>query len=171
MWHSWILAVLSASTLSNYLPNVLMKKEAVDAGVQYTISIDEDGFLGEGSTENIGIVTAGRTLKFPQFHRILNLTKAGAIIVSGSQAHQPQGIEIKDNSFIHHGLGNLFFDQIYEIPPNTATAFIDRHIFYNGKHINTELLTIKFIDFARARPMTEAEREVLLRKIFQASGW
>jgi poly-gamma-glutamate synthesis protein (capsule biosynthesis protein) len=99
------------------------------------------------------------------------LTQAGAIIVSGSQAHQPQGIEIKDDSFIHHGLGNLFFDQIYEIPPNTATAFIDRHIFYNGKHINTELLTIKFVDFARARPMTEAEREVLLRKVFQASGW
>jgi branched-chain amino acid aminotransferase len=58
----------------NYLPNVLMKKEAVDAGVQYTISIDEKGFLGEGSTENIGIVTAGRTLKFPQFHRILKGT-------------------------------------------------------------------------------------------------
>jgi hypothetical protein len=99
------------------------------------------------------------------------LTQAGAVIVSGSQAHQPQGIEIKDDSFIHHGLGNLFFDQIYEIPPNTATAFIDRHIFYNGKHISTELLTIKFVDFARARPMTEGERADLLRKVFQASGW
>ncbi|MBT8407655.1 MAG: aminotransferase class IV, partial [Deltaproteobacteria bacterium] len=63
----------------NYLPNVLMKKEAVDAGVQYTISIDEDGFLGEGSTENIGIVTAGRTLKFPQFHRILKGTTVSRV--------------------------------------------------------------------------------------------
>ena len=58
----------------NYLPNVLMKKEAVDAGVQYTISIDEEGFLGEGSTENIGMVTADKTLKFPQFNRILKGT-------------------------------------------------------------------------------------------------
>ena len=99
------------------------------------------------------------------------LTQAGAVIVSGSQAHQPQGFEIKNEAFIHHGLGNLFFDQIYEIPPNTATAFIDRHIFYNGKHISTELLTIKFVDFARARPMTPAEREELLRRVFQASGW
>ncbi|MCJ7715911.1 MAG: CapA family protein, partial [Anaerolineales bacterium] len=57
------------------------------------------------------------------------LTKAGAVIVSGSQAHQPQGFEIKADAFVHHGLGNLFFDQIYEIPPNTATAFIDRHVF------------------------------------------
>jgi len=99
------------------------------------------------------------------------LTQAGAVIVSGSQAHQPQGIEIKNEAFIHHGLGNLFFDQIYEIPPNTATAFIDRHVFYDGKHISTELLTIKFVDYARARPMTSAEREDLLRRVFGASGW
>ena len=99
------------------------------------------------------------------------LSNAGAVIVSGSQAHQPQGFEIEDGGFIHHGLGNLFFDQIYEIPPNTATAFIDRHIFYNGKHISTELLTIKFLDFARARPMTQPEREQLLQIVFAASGW
>jgi len=99
------------------------------------------------------------------------LTRAGAVIVSGSQAHQPQGFEIREDAFIHHGLGNLFFDQIYEFPPNTATAFIDRHIFYNGKHISTELLTIKFVDYARARPMTAAEREELLRLVFNASGW
>jgi len=99
------------------------------------------------------------------------LTQAGAVIVSGSQAHQPQGFEIKEDAFVHHGLGNLFFDQIYEIPPNTATAFIDRHIFYNGKHISTELLTIKFVDYARSRPMTVPERESLLREVFSASGW
>jgi poly-gamma-glutamate synthesis protein (capsule biosynthesis protein) len=99
------------------------------------------------------------------------LRDAGAVIVSGSQAHQPQGFEIDDSGFIHHGLGNLFFDQIYEIPPNTATAFIDRHIFYDGQHISTELLTIKFLDFARARPMTLREREELLEIVFAASGW
>jgi branched-chain amino acid aminotransferase len=58
----------------NYLPNVLMKKEAVDAGVDFTVSIDEHGFLGEGSTENIGVVTAQRLLKFPTFSRILRGT-------------------------------------------------------------------------------------------------
>jgi len=58
----------------NYLPNVLMKKEAVDAGVQYAVSIDENGFLGEGSTENIGLVTQNLVLKFPRFSRILKGT-------------------------------------------------------------------------------------------------
>lgn len=99
------------------------------------------------------------------------LTNAGAVIVSGSQAHHPQGFEINSDVFVHHGLGNLFFDQVNTKPPHTASAFIDRHIFYNGKHISTELLTIKFLDYARSRPMTLSEREQLLRRTFSASGW
>jgi branched-chain amino acid aminotransferase len=55
----------------NYLPNVLMKKEAEDAGVDYTVSLDEGEFLGEGPTENIGIVTAAGELLVPRFDRIL----------------------------------------------------------------------------------------------------
>jgi branched-chain amino acid aminotransferase len=58
----------------NYLPNVLMKKEAVDAGVDYTVSLDERGFLAEGPTENIGIVTAERDLIVPRFDRVLRGT-------------------------------------------------------------------------------------------------
>jgi hypothetical protein len=95
---------------------------------------------------------------------------AGAVIVSGSQAHQPQGMEFSNGSFLHYGLGNLFFDQ-YNEGFATRQAFIDRHVFYNGRYINTELLTIMFVDLARPRPMTTAERRQLLDTIFQASGW
>jgi hypothetical protein len=95
---------------------------------------------------------------------------AGAVIVSGSQAHHPHAIEFRGDAFIHYGLGNLFFDQIYISDPN-ATAFIDRHVIYNGRHISTELLTIQFVDYARARPMTDAERQELLEKIFRVSIW
>ena len=55
----------------NYLPNVLMKKEAVDSGVDYTVSVDEKGYLAEGSTENFGIVSAEGELLIPNFDRIL----------------------------------------------------------------------------------------------------
>jgi len=95
---------------------------------------------------------------------------AGAAIVSGSQAHQPQAIEFRGDAFIHYGLGNLFFDQIYISDPN-AEAFIDRHVIYAGRHISTELLTIQFVDYARARPMTSAERQQLLETIFRVSIW
>jgi len=91
--------------------------------------------------------------------------EAGSVIVSGSQAHQPQAMEFDNNSFLHYGLGNLFFDQYNEGFPERQ-AFIDRHVFYNGHYINTELLTIMFVDQARPRPMTPSERQDLLTTIF-----
>ncbi len=98
------------------------------------------------------------------------LAGAGAVIVSGSQAHQPQALEFADGALIHYGLGNLFFDQ-YDVSLATRQGFIDRHIFYAGRHIGTELLTIIFVDYARPRPMTAVERQDLLQTIFAASGW
>ncbi len=60
----------------NYLPNVLMKKEAVDLGVDFTVSLDENRNLGEGATENIGIVTPGKELFMPPPERVLAGTTA-----------------------------------------------------------------------------------------------
>ncbi|MBN2387910.1 MAG: CapA family protein [Anaerolineales bacterium] len=99
------------------------------------------------------------------------LADAGAAIVSGSQAHFPQAIAFGDGSFIHYGLGNLFFDQMNVPVPGTQREFIDRHILYGGRHISTELLTYMLEDYARPRPMTELERLDLLQDIFLASGW
>jgi len=56
----------------NYLPNVLMKIEALKAGCEYSIAHDEHGFLAEGSTENVGVVTPDGTLRFPEFDRTLS---------------------------------------------------------------------------------------------------
>jgi hypothetical protein len=100
------------------------------------------------------------------------MAEAGALIVSGSQAHQPHGMEILGDSFAHYGLGNLFFDQFGYCPEQACNdAFIDRHVFYDGRYIATELIPIKFVDWARPRLMTDEEREVFLQKIFTASGW
>jgi len=98
------------------------------------------------------------------------MAEAGAVIVSGSQAHQPHAFEFYRDSFLHYGLGNLFFDQYYEGSAQRQ-AFIDNHIFYNGKHISTELITIQFIDLARPRLMDQDERTDLLSTVFAASGW
>jgi poly-gamma-glutamate synthesis protein (capsule biosynthesis protein) len=50
-------------------------------------------------------------------------------------------------------------------------AFIDRHIFYNGRHISTELITIILEDYARPRLMTSQEREKLLKRVFGECVW
>ncbi|HWQ04174.1 MAG TPA: CapA family protein [Longilinea sp.] len=105
------------------------------------------------------------------------LADSGAIIVSGSQAHYPMGMEFFNGALIHYGLGNLFFDQMRYTLPNgvitdwTAREFIDRHIFYNGRYISTQLLTARLEEYARPRPMTNEERQEMLDVIFTASGW
>ena len=98
------------------------------------------------------------------------MAQAGAAIVSGSQAHQPQEIEFFAGGFIHYGLGNLFFDQ-YHMGLPTGQGFLDRHVFYDGRYLSTELIGIRFVDFARPRLMTSEERIELLEAVFAASGW
>ncbi len=97
------------------------------------------------------------------------LAEAGAAIVQGSQAHQPQGFDFHSGAFIHYGLGNLFFDQMWSL--ETRQEFVDRHVFYDGRHISTEVLTAILEDYARPRPMTPEERQQLLQAAFSASGW
>jgi hypothetical protein len=106
------------------------------------------------------------------------MAEAGATVVSGSQGHYAQAMEFQQGAFIHYGLGNLFFDQMgYDNPSdgkrttNTRREFLDRHVFYDGKYISTELLTAQLEDWARPRPMTPEERELFLSEYFTASGW
>lgn len=98
------------------------------------------------------------------------MAQAGADIVSGSQAHQPQGMEFLNGSFIHYGLGNLFFDQ-YSYCDACRQATIDLHVIYDGRYIGTELIPIEFVDYARARPMTTQEAKDFFLLLFSASGW
>ncbi len=97
------------------------------------------------------------------------LAEAGADIVSGSQGHHAQGFAFPAGSFVHFGLGNLFFDQMDLL--GTRQTFVDRHIIYDGRHISTELWTGLIENYARPRAMTAAERENLLLSVFGASGW
>ncbi|MDO9546482.1 MAG: CapA family protein, partial [Pelolinea sp.] len=128
----------------------------------------EQGFLPIFTFQHIEYYSYGGSPALQSdFYRAAD---AGAVIVSGSQAHQPHALEFYKNSFLHYGLGNLFFDQ-YDEGFATRQAFLDRHVFYNGKHVSTELIPIMFIDLARTRLMTEEEKIYLLNKVFTASGW
>jgi poly-gamma-glutamate synthesis protein (capsule biosynthesis protein) len=107
----------------------------------------------------------------PQERDFRAAVDAGAVIISGSQAHFPQTFEFYQERLIHYGLGNLFFDQMDMPVQGTRREFVDRHIFYNGKHIQTELLTALLEDYARPRPMNEDERRNFLSELFDAAGW
>jgi len=99
----------------------------------------------------------------------MRLSTAGAVIVSGSQAHFPQGFNFQGDGFIHYGLGNLFFDQVE--PQAIRRAFIDWHVFYGDQYLGVQLLTIMIEDFGRPRLMTAEERTEFLKDIYRANGW
>lgn len=61
----------------NYLPNVLMKKEAVDRGLDFTVGADDRGFLTEGSTENLFFLSKDGVLVRPRPEGILAGTTMG----------------------------------------------------------------------------------------------
>jgi poly-gamma-glutamate synthesis protein (capsule biosynthesis protein) len=95
--------------------------------------------------------------------------QAGADVVTGSQAHQPQAIEFSDGKPIFYGLGNLFFDQTWSAA--TSQSLIVRHTIYDGRLLASEVIpTIMDRNF-QPRLADAAERESILRAIFAASGW
>ena len=99
---------------------------------------------------------------------------AGASIVSGSQAHYAQKMEFYGDSFIHYGLGNLFFDQMGDqswMPSGIRRIFLDRYVIYDGRLVSVELLTGMVEDYSRPRWMTGDERAQFLNEYFFHSGW
>ncbi len=92
--------------------------------------------------------------------------EAGAVIVSGSQAHFPQGVDFVGNSFVHYGLGNLFFDQMANW---YRKATVDIHYFYQGAYINTQLVSIINENQGQPRIMTDEEEVKFLSTIFEYS--
>lgn len=69
----------------NYLPNMLMKREAVQKGFDYPLCFNERGYLAEGATENVVIVDQGGVLHIPEMTNALagtTLMRAAELIRS-----------------------------------------------------------------------------------------
>ncbi len=99
------------------------------------------------------------------FRRMID---AGADIVNGSQSHHPMGVEFRGEDFIIYGLGNLFFGQQLDVLGNNP-GIITKYILYQGKHINTVLITTMLNGFSQPRLTTPEERVELLGSIFAGS--
>jgi poly-gamma-glutamate synthesis protein (capsule biosynthesis protein) len=53
----------------------------------------------------------------------------------------------------------------------TRWEVVQRHTFYDNRHLSTELLTAMLEDYAQPRPMTTSERMLFLEELFSSSGW
>jgi branched-chain amino acid aminotransferase len=91
MKDSWMAQVKSC----NYLPNVMMRKEAVDRNLDFVVGVDEEGFVTEGPTENIMIVDAKEHLVHPGFDNILK----GTTMTRVCELARTNGIKAESRSF------------------------------------------------------------------------
>lgn len=101
-------------------------------------------------------------------HDFLALAELGPAVISGSQAHIPQGFTFVDDTFIHFGLGNLLFDQT---SPVERDSFFDRHYFYEGRYIGNYLETIRLEESMQVRFLNALERTTLMDTILSTCSW
>lgn len=69
----------------NYLPNVLLKREAVTRGWGFAVGIDDNDHLTEGATENFGMVDKEDRLRLPEPNNILEGTTARRCVELAAQ--------------------------------------------------------------------------------------
>ena len=98
--------------------------------------------------------------------------EAGAVIVSGSQAHRPHSMALArmGNPCCGTGWATFFFDQL-DVGSDTDKAFIDQHYFYENRHISTKLIPIHFTDYSQPKFPPAEIRDALLQALFSTSGW
>lgn len=96
------------------------------------------------------------------------VAEAGADVVTGSQAHQPQAVEFLAGRPIFYGLGNLFFDQAWS--DATRQSLIVRHTVYEGRLIAVELIPTVMDDAWQPRLADGEERAAILRQVFDAGA-
>lgn len=86
---SWMATIKS----TDYLPNVLMRRETLEKGYDQPICFDRDGFLSEGATENICLVDDRGRLVVPEFSNCL----AGTTMVRAMELVREKnlGIEVQ----------------------------------------------------------------------------
>lgn len=119
----------------NYLPNVLMKAEALERGLDFTIGVDAKGELTEGSTENLLIVDEFGVLRSPSLQGVLAGTTMARLMVL-AKSLQSQGL-IKGCEQRGFRLQDLFQAQEVLMAGTTldvvaATRF-DEQVLSNGK--------------------------------------
>ena len=137
----------------------------LDVFEQQIRDLTDEGYLVIATLQYYEIYS--RTPSEIQERDFKRLSDAGAVIVSGSQAHYPQTMVPKEDRFIHYGLGNLFFDQMDVPVKGTRQEFLDRYVFYDGRLLNVQLVTALLENYSRPRLMTDEERAVFLRDVFE----
>ncbi|WP_059172601.1 branched-chain-amino-acid transaminase [Bacillus sp. FJAT-27445] len=147
----------------NYLNNILVKLEANQAGVDEALMLNDQGYVTEGSADNIFIVKNGVILTPPVYLGALEGITRNAIIDLAKQ----NGYEIKEQPFTRHDV--YIADEVFL----TGTAVeviavidVDTRKIGNGKpgpitdHLLAEFRKLVTEDGVKCYPETKAKAVV-----------
>jgi branched-chain amino acid aminotransferase len=77
-----------AKAVGNYVNSILASHEAREAGYEEALLLDTEGFVAEGSGENVFVIRAG-VVKTPEAHSILpGITRASVITLLGELGYE-----------------------------------------------------------------------------------
>ncbi len=110
----------------NYLPNVMMKKEALDRKLDFTIGFDSKNFVSESSTENIAIIDEKGVLTHPPFDGILRGTTMVRVFQLAKESQIPTAIRSFSEDEILRAQEVLMIGTTLDVLPVTE---------YDGKKI------------------------------------
>jgi poly-gamma-glutamate capsule biosynthesis protein CapA/YwtB (metallophosphatase superfamily) len=139
-------------------------QEALEADLAQARAQADLVFVSVQYTETYS--TAPLAVQVADFRAVVD---AGADVVTGSQAHQPQAMEFYGGKPVFYGLGNLFFDQTWSDATREGLAV--RHFIYEGRLIATQLIPTVTGDNCQTVPAKGDEGRAILETVFAASGW
>ncbi len=99
----------------------------------------------------------------PVFKSVID---AGADMVVGSSAHQPQTYEQYGEGWIYYGLGNLYFDQ--DRWPGTERGLILTNYYHQGQLLQTRITPTVYGSDFQTRIMTAEESTYQLQRLNDA---
>jgi len=129
----------------NYLPNVLMKKEAVDKGYDFALCFDENGYLAEGCIENVIIVDDQGKIIIPDLSNAL----------SGTTLMRALDLIKNETSFVFRSIQESEIYEAREVILLGTTLDAISVVRYNGKPIHD----------VRPGPVSKRLRQLLIEDI------
>jgi branched-chain amino acid aminotransferase len=129
----------------NYLPNVLMKKEAVDKGYDFALCFDENGYLAEGCIENVIIVDDQGKIIIPDLSNAL----------SGTTLMRALDLIKNETSFVFRSIQESEIYEAREVILLGTTLDAISVVRYNGKPLHD----------VRPGPVSKRLRQLLIEDI------
>ncbi len=129
----------------DYLPNVLMKREAEEKGYNFPFCFDDNGYLAEGATENVCIVDQNDKLIIPEFTNAL----------AGTTLMRAIDLIKNDMSIIFRGITKEEILEAKEVVIIGTTGDAIPVVRFNGKPIHN----------VKPGPVAKRIRELLIQDL------